>query len=470
VRFEVTTPEAPNPYNVTVSPDGRFLAFVARSGTNLNVLWVRPLDSTVAKPLAGTEGAVQPFWSPDSRQIGFGADRKLKRIDVAGGPPQTVCDIPGFAGGTWNRDGVIVFSTNLVLNRVAAEGGEPVPITKLDQGRLETQHAWPSFLPDGRHFLYLASSSDLGNRAIHIGSLESSERILLIPADSRAAYAPPGYLIFQRGEALMAQPFDPKRLQVSGDAMRLADDVAVSSGNGRAAFDVGDSGVMAYRIGGASGTSEIAWFDRMGKPLGPAGEPGLFGLLGQIALSPDEKRIALARVDAKTQTYDIWVLELSSNILTRLTLDPANENDPAWSPDGRAVAFNSNRTGKNDFYQRTLGGSSDTLIFESPDSPKYVDDWSRDGRFLLYRAGNERTIFALPMTGERTPIPLMQTPFTKDEAHFFPTDGGWPTTPVKVGRLKCSWPHFRPSRTGNRSRYEEVAHLAGARTGKSCST
>jgi Tol biopolymer transport system component len=230
-------------------------------------------------------------------------------------------------------------------------------------------------------------------------------------------------LLFQRLGALMAQRFDADRLRVIGEPARIATDVAFNRVSGRAAFAAAGD-VLAYRTSGPGQSSRIGWFDRSGKPLGQVGQEGIFGPASQIVLSPDETKVAVTRLDQQAAAYDVWVLELSSGVFTRLTLDPANDNDPAWSPDSRAVAFNSNRKGSNDFYQRMLGGSDDSVIFESADPSKFVGDWSGDGQYLLYHSDSSQTIFALPMSGERKPIPLNQTPYAKNAPHFSP-DGRW---------------------------------------------
>jgi Tol biopolymer transport system component len=407
---------------IRISPDGRFVAFVALGPSGVKtVLYLRRLNSTESQPIAGTENAFAPFWSSDSRYIGFFADQKVKKVNVAGGAPQVLCATTSFANGTWNQDGVILFSDGSVIRRVSADGGEAAPVTKLDASPQDASHRWPSFLPDGRHFTYsILDLKQPEKHAIVAGSLDSSETIRLIDSESMAAYAPPGFLIFQRSGTLLAQPFDATRLRVTGDPILLAEGIAHVPRSGRAAFDVSQTGVLVYRTGQATaGASALSWFDRQGKPLGIVGEPGVYH---QVRLSPDETRVAVARVDSTSSTWDIWTLDLSDNILTRLSFDPEHEQNPLWSHDGRSVAYVSQRMAKFDFFQKAVGGTTESILFESAEHPKYLDDLSPDGRFLLY---NTTTIlYAVPLDGDRQPVVLDQTPFKKGEARFSP-DGKW---------------------------------------------
>jgi len=231
--------------------------------------------------VAGTDRVFAPFWSPDNRFVGFYDNSKLKKVDVAGGPPQTLCDAPSMpAGGTWNRDGVIVFgnTTNGVLHSVAAAGGQPKPVTTLDPSRKEFSHRWPQFLPDGRHFLYLARSSQREHTAIYTAALDGKDRKLVVAADSNAAYAGPpggpGHLLFFREGSLMAQPFDPKKLETSGDPFPVAEAVGYSATLPLASFTVSETGVLVYDSSNRGGELRPTWFDRAGKQLESFGEPG----------------------------------------------------------------------------------------------------------------------------------------------------------------------------------------------------
>src|SRR5437867_8331076 len=306
-RFLIPPPEkADYVGDPTISPDGRLILFGVRDASGKESMWIRQLDSLDAHPLAGTELGGQPFWSPDSRSIGFVAGGMLKRIDVSGGPAQTLCDAGISAGGTWNRDGVIVF-VRLAdgLYSIPATGGTPMRVTTFDKSRNEIVHVWPYFLPDGRHFLYLARSSQVDKSAIFVGSLDSKERKLLLNADSSMAYAPPGYLLFARQQTLMAQAFNADKLQLTGEAVPVAERIGRYLSTARALFSVSETGVLVHRSQGRE-DSQLVWFDRAGRQLATIGPPGTFAV---IRLSPDEKRIALQRVDDEKGTYDIWLIE-----------------------------------------------------------------------------------------------------------------------------------------------------------------
>jgi eukaryotic-like serine/threonine-protein kinase len=419
VRFEVPTPGA-NPFDMAISPDGRLIAFVAKApDSNSDVLWLRPLAATVAQPLAGTDGALSPFWSPDSRSIGFGAGERLKRVDVAGGPPRTVCDIPPHKNinGTWNRENTIVFSDESRLLRVDAEGGQPTAVTTMDPTRHETMHLHPTFLPDGRHFLYAVQSTDPANAGVYARSLDSPDRTRVLDAVSNVAYAEPGHLIYSNAGALLAQPFDASRLRPNGKLTRIVENVAVSPWSRLGGFSASSSGAILYRAGGA-GSSQLQWFDRAGNPLERLGQ---FDSFWGLALSPDEKRVALSRPDSERGRTDIWTVELSTGVPTRVTFDPASDDDAAWTPDGLALTFWSDRNGKYGIYKRTLGSAADLIVYESP-TPLYLGDWSPDGKFLLCH--NTQAVLALPMVGPREPLRLIESSYSKDEPHFAP-DGKW---------------------------------------------
>jgi Tol biopolymer transport system component len=436
VRFSVPLPEGGTfPYLdlPVVSPDGERVVFSGQTADGNSRLWLRPLNSLATQPLAGTEGAFFPFWSPDSRSIAFFASGKVKKIDLAGGGPQTLCDSGDVNGhGTWNRDGVIVFarSSGGPLYQVPSGGGQPQPVTALDESRQEVGHTWPHFLPDGRRFLYLARSAKQENNGIYVGSLEGKPRLLLA-ANSNASYAPPGYLLFGRGQTLTAQPFDANRLRFTGDPFPVAEQVQLSGGNMPGVlFSVSGNGVLCYRRAARTNT-QLAWFDRAGKRLGSVGEPGAHT---NPALSPDEKKVAVGRFDPQTNMRDIWVLELARGTALRLTFDPADDLNPVWSPDGTRIAFSSDRKGHRDIYQKlSSGAGSDELVLESA-SNKAIEDWSRDGRFMIFNApgpGPESAVdvWALPaplkkQEAPRKAVPILQGPGTQDQAQLSP-DSRW---------------------------------------------
>ena len=427
IRFSVLLPQNVTISGTTpalaVSPDGRHIAFIAaQEGQNL--LWLRPLDSFTPKPLTALEisgSPTPPFWSPDSRFIGFFAGGKLKKIEASGGPPQILCDIPGPRGGTWNHDGVIVVGTTAgALSRVSQAGGEPTPVTTLDQSRFETSHRWPNFLPDGRHFLFFVRSGKVENTGVYIGSLDSKETRQLLPNVLSAVYAPPGFLLFLRNETLMAQPFDPNALKLTGEQVPIGEQVAFNSGLGRGSFSVSENGVLAFRTGGGQ-IDQPLWFDRTGKQMGSLAEPGVYF---NLALSPiDEKQIAVDRTDPQTGTNDIWLYDLSRDgVSTRFTTDPAGDSAPLWSPDAKRIVWTSYRTGNWSLYEKAAsGGGSEEVILASPEE-KVPDDWSSDGQFIVYESFGSKTKWDLWLlrASDRNASPLLQSEFNERQAQLSP--------------------------------------------------
>jgi serine/threonine protein kinase len=427
MRFSISPPDKANySGNVALSPDGQRIVFRANLEGKAQ-LWVRALDSLKAQPLPGTDGAVQPFWSPDSRWIGFFASGKLKKMEVTGGPPETLCDAGQFRGGTWNREGVIVFGNSVpeVLYRVSATGGAPTPVTELDGSHKQTSHRHPDFLPDGRHFLYLALSAERAYTGIYVGSLDSKETKLLVNSDASAIYASAGYLLFLRERTLMAQPFDTYKLQLTGEPVSVAEQIVVPGNSRLGIFSVSDNGVLLYRSGGNT-SLHLSWFDRGGKQLGRVQSPVP---VTQPWLSPDEKRVAVRYWDPQTGYSDIWLLEMARGSSTRLTYDPASDANPVWSPDGSRIVFSSDRDGNFSLYQRAASGAGndEVLLRAGPDDPKVATDWSLDGRFILYVNGNPRTradLWVLPLFGDGKPFPFLQENFVEVQAQFSP-DGRW---------------------------------------------
>ena len=426
LRFSVALPQKTTLDGMSLSPDGRYLAMALLS-EGKTTLWLRALDALESQRLPGTDSARFPFWSPDSRFIGFFTDDKLKKIAVAGGPAQTLCDALRGVGGTWNRDGTIIFGVQPVgLQRVSAEGGVSARVS-----HDEVESSFPTFLPDGKQFLYLVPrryASQSHPAGIYAGSLDSSADRHLLTDNSDAAYAPglgrrAGFLLFVRGGTLVAQPFDPARAQPAGDLFPIAEHVRSHSRYiNYMQFSVSHSGILAYQAGNNSGSSELTWFDREGKRLGALGEPGPYHA---IALSPDQKRAAVVRFEPGGTNSDIWVWDLARNTPSRLTFDPSVDDHPVWSPDGSRIAFASQRGGRFSIYQKaSVGTGSEELLFRSPDEDVMPLDWSRDGRYIVYRARSARTrssLWLLPLGGDPKPIPFVQTAF---DARFSP-DGKW---------------------------------------------
>ncbi len=439
VRVSILAPEnsAFKPFDLAISPDGSKLAFVANDTAGKSQLWVRPLDSLSAQPLTGTEGASLPFWSADSRSIGFFAEGKLKRVESSGGALQVLADAPIPRGGTWNADGVILFSPSAVdaLYRLPATGGTPVPVTALDTKKDESSHRWPCFLPDGRHFVFmvrrggnpppLAPTSPQGERdhAIYAASLDSKDKVFLVNSPRRPMYALPGYLLFMRGGNLMAQRFDEKRLRLTGEPTPVAEQVAMDSFF-NAAYSVSDNGTLVVHSGGAAASSALNWYDRGGKPDGSLATDNF----NVIHFSPDGRRLAASIFDS-SGNEDIWLFDLSRGVRTRFTFGPALTDDPVWSPDGNTIVFDSNRTGTYGIYQKPSNGArKEELLFTDP-AIKFPSSWSPDGKYVLFdridpQPKGKTAIWVLPMFGDHKAFPLITTDFNDTYAQFSP-DGRW---------------------------------------------
>ena len=422
IKVSVAPPENTilgNSSTPVISPDGRRLAIVARRASGRSMIWVRALDSLKAQPLSGTEGARSYlFWSPDSQFLVFFADQHLKKVEVSSGAVQTLADAPSGEGGTWNREGVILFapSTTDGLYRVSAGGGVVTPVTALDPSRNETGFRWPHFHPDGRHFVYFNL-----NQGIYVSSLDSKETKQLMVINSIAAFAASDHLLFVQNETLMAQPFDIESLELTGEAVPVAEEVAWLPPYGNAAFSLSENGVLAYRSGGSQ-KQQLTWVNRDGIKLGTLGEPGYYQ---NLELSRDDKRLAVGRIDSQTGKSDIWLVELSRGIASRLTSDPSDERFPIWSPDGHQILFSSDRRGKPDLYVRTLDSGEEELIVDSP-GRNFPRHWTRDGQFILFGwfIRDSLDLWMLPLMGEGKPKPILETPFSQWSARVSP-DGRW---------------------------------------------
>jgi serine/threonine protein kinase/Tol biopolymer transport system component len=421
-RVEVNTPDTPQPLHFAISPDGRQLVFVAY-GDGSQKLWVRPLDASMARPLAGTDGAEFPFWSPDGHSIGFFASAKMKRVDIGGGPPQLIADAASGRGGTWNRDGTIVFAPTAAspLWRVAATAGQPVQVTRFDLPR-QGSHRFPQFLPDGKHFLFFSQGSP-DTQGIYLGSLDNSETKRLIPSDSAGGYVEPGWLLFNRQGALVARRLNVTRAELEGEPVTVADSVSFDTGFNLGGFSVSSFGNVAYRAG-ALERRQLKWFDRTGRVLSEVGEPDV-NLLEAVELSPDERRVAVSRT--LQDNRDIWLVDLARGTRTRLTFDAASDHLGSWSPDGAQIAFQSNRKGNYDLYIKPSSGAGAEQPLLESSHVKMVMDWSRDGRYVLYNDGDPKTgydLWALPVQGDRKPLLVVNTPFEERLSQFSP-DGRW---------------------------------------------
>jgi serine/threonine protein kinase len=417
---------------VTISPDGRYLAYVASGGEGGPQLRVQTLDSSTARALPGTEGAAYPFWSPDSRSVGFFAQGKLKRIETSTGPPQTLCDAVLPRGATWSRRGTIVYSANggQQMYRVAAAGGTPAPLT-LAQPNRET--SWPSFLPDSDHFVFFGRRQAPG---IYVASLSTGETVRLVTGDYAAAvYSPTGHLLFLKGGALsgtlLAQPFDLKRLELTGEPTAFAERVGFYPSPARADFSASETGTLIFGIR-AEQTTQLAWFDRDGKRLGTV--EGGIGLT-RASLSPDERTIAAEKTDPATQAPDIWLVDTTGGGATRLTSNPAFEGYPLWSSDGRRVLYGSTRGTGGDIYLKDRTGTGPEELLDNISGAgapilRQDTDWSRDGKFVVFGGLDPKTnwdLWLLPVAeppASRKPVRYLQTQFNEHHGQLSP-DGRW---------------------------------------------
>jgi serine/threonine protein kinase len=423
-----------------LSPDGRYLAFVTQSAPGKQFLWVQPLDSLTATPIPVSGGANAPFWSSDSKELGFNLAGKLEKVAVAGGQPQVLCDKCIASAADWNRDGVILF-VNLSdggLYRVPDTGGAPTLVVAPNPTRHETSYRSPQFLPDGRHFLFQAATSDKSAKFIAAGSLDSKSVAYLAQASSQATYAAPGYLLYVDQNALMARPFDSKALRFTGSAVPIAQNIGQSSG-GFGFFSVSPAGVLTYATGSltttgtGTATSQMTWYSRDGKKLDTVGQPDIYT---DPALSQDGSRVAVAIGEQGAR--NIWVLDTKRATASRLTFSSEDDVNPAWKGDGSQILFASHREGEYDIYQKAANGlGSEQLVFQSKSESKHPDDVSPDGRYAIYDvqlSAAATELWALPLLGERKPFALVQGIFFANSARFSPSGRYVAYTSYETGR------------------------------------
>ena len=423
VRFSVAAREGTSILAFALSPDGRRVAFVASERGKPTMVYVRPLDAVSASPVAGTEGGRNPFWSPDSMAIAFFADNKLKIVEASGGTVRTICDALGARPwGDWNAGGVIVFSTEQAdpIRRVSADGGQPVPVTTVSEG---LGHLRPTFLPDGRSFLYWRSAGEGAGGELHRTSLDSPEDTLILKPSGWARYVEPGFLVFVRGAELMAQAFDPTSGTLSGRAFRIgAVGTAFNSGNSvnESGFSLSAAGVLAVRTLETATDNELVWFNRSGERLSVVSEPGGYR---NPHLSPDGSRLAVQQTDQNGRS-DVWVIDLARGVKTRLTLDATNLHQlPLWSPDGSGIVVKGTAARGVHRWPAAGAGAEEQLSTTNFDPNSY----SPDGRYLVYmilNADTNRDIGVLPLFSDRKPFLFLNS--TANEAHGqVSPDGNW---------------------------------------------
>jgi len=385
--------------DIAVAPNGHTIVVVAYlESARKDALWIYELGSPGARSIADTEGASYPFWSPDGQFLAFFADGKLKKLEISGGPAQTICDAPSGRGGTWNEDGVIVFTPDAAvggsLYRVSASGGTPTPISTPDRSRGEDSHRWPMFLPDGTHYLYMAAnfSGQKGVDAIFVGSLESKEKRFIVEASANAAYAAPGYLLFYRDRNLLAQRFDLKRFALIGAPTTILTEVQRVAVK-RAVFAVSGNGLLVAQTGSVITSSQLAWFDRKGNEVGVVGTPGMHG---NVSIAPNGRLVAVDKTDVGSQNTDVWTYELQRNSAKRLTFDPSYDAAPIWSPDAARLVFYSNRHHGLGLFMKNSDGAQQEKGIVHDDFDIVPNDWSRDGKYILYTRGADLWFVTLP--------------------------------------------------------------------------
>jgi Tol biopolymer transport system component len=410
-----------------LSPDGRHLAFTARSADGRTSLWVQSLDRPEARKLPGTDGATSPFWSPDSGTIAFFADKKLKKIAIGGGPAIDLCEANDGRGGSWNAEGVIVFAPhrNSGIHRIAASGGVSTPLTSLDPSRENDTHRFPVFLPDGRRFLFLTRyfKGTEQSTMLAVGTVNGDPIRELFPANSTVSYAM-GHLLFMRETTLMAQAMDASSLELQGEPFQIADKIQVDTGFGRGTFSASQEGTLIYQTGTAQMGSQLVWYDRAGKAGDMVGEQS--GYL-DVEISPDGGFVAVSSLNPQVGPPDIWIHDLSRGVRSRFTFEPRAERFPVWSHDGSRLAFRQTRSTTFRLIVKDVAGAGgERVLFESSGESAPMS-WSRDGRLLLFQmrsAGTRNDIWVMPLSGDLKPAPLLQTGFNEESARLSP-DGRW---------------------------------------------
>ncbi|MBZ5500329.1 MAG: protein kinase [Acidobacteriia bacterium] len=437
VRFTIVGPEDTTLREPRVSPDGERIAFSVASPGGRPQIYVRRLNSSEPVSVPGTEGATDLFWSPDSRNIGFFVDGRLKRVDLAGGQPQTLCTVlADVTYADWNRDDVILLGgKRRGLMRVPAQGGAPELVTMLDPKKRELDHIAPVFLPDEKRFVYITGLTQ-GQLQAKWGSLDGKESGELPLQSALLQFVPPDSLLFPREGMVFAQKLDVRSMKFAGEPRMVGGPVRANVNN-LYQFSASGNGVLAWVTAPARTVSELVWFDASGRRIGAVGPPAYYG---SLALEPDDSRLAVDIYDPSTKTRDIWILDLNRGPRTRFTFDPANDMDPAWSPDGSRIAWTSDRKGVRDLYVKSASGTGQDEPLLVSSMPKNMEDWSKDGGYLFFNqpveGGPELSIFALPMGpgAERKPFPVRATEFLERQSQLSPKSNFLAYTSNESGR------------------------------------
>ena len=419
--------------DMSVAPDGRTVAVVGFSEDDrTNVLWIYTVGDQQAKKLRDTNGVRFPFWSPDGKSLAFFADGKLKKLDIDGGPVQAICDAASGRGGTWNKDGVIVFTPTGGLSdglyRVPVAGGSPTRISTPDRTRGESTNRWPEFLPDGKHFLYfggdISSSIEMSaeSNAIFVGALDSNEKTFVTKAIGNASYVAPGYLLYYTDKTLFAQSFDADKSKTTGNPVALLTDVAYTPRISHTAFSASEKVLVAQRGSGVS-VSQLVWYDRKGSEIGSVGGRDV---VANVALAPDGETIGVDRTDQETQNSDVWTYDLKRQSLRRLTFNPAVDATPVFSPDGKQILFASSRDRLFKLFLKNADGTQEEKelpLNEADNADRYPSDWSHDGKHILYTRATDLWVAE---SSDWKARPFVQGHGTVKNAQFSP-DGRWVT-------------------------------------------